>query len=118
MPDLINESDDDVPTTTSYIKQISKLLCSVKITGDFATGLDKTFFSDFTGGKVDSSVLPGLNVNGIGAIGLPLVSSQMQEMIKLCEQAPYGKGEDTIVDTSVRNTWQLSPTQFQITNPK
>ncbi|KAK7225040.1 hypothetical protein V2G26_013043, partial [Clonostachys chloroleuca] len=27
--------------------------------------------------------------------------------------APYGKGSETIVDTAVRNTWELDPQQFR-----
>ncbi len=35
----------------------------------------------------------------------------------MCEQAPYGKGEKTLVDTSVRRVWRLSPGRFSLTNP-
>ncbi|KAK3303296.1 uncharacterized protein B0T15DRAFT_513491 [Chaetomium strumarium] len=45
----------------------------------------------------------GLSVHGVGKINLPL-----QE-----EQAPYGKGSDTIVDTAVRNTWELDASQLE-----
>jgi hypothetical protein len=31
--------------------------------------------------------------------------------------APYGRKEETIVDTKVRNTWQLNPDQLVIRNP-
>ncbi|KAI1470027.1 uncharacterized protein F4812DRAFT_457425 [Daldinia caldariorum] len=32
-------------------------------------------------------------------------------------QAPFGKGDETVVDTSVRNTWELDHTQFTFANP-
>jgi hypothetical protein len=33
-------------------------------------------------------------------------------------QAPYGKGEETLVDTSVRRVWRLTPDRFKLTNPE
>lgn len=65
-----------------------------------------------------SLTLPGLVVRGLGPIGLPLTKSQARELIKLCRQAPYGKGTETVVDTSVRRVWELDPDRFQLTNPK
>jgi hypothetical protein len=62
--------------------------------------------------------LPGLKVRGLGEIGLPLTKTQARELIKLCRQAPFGKGTETVVDTSVRRSWTLEPDQFRLTNPK
>jgi predicted 2-oxoglutarate/Fe(II)-dependent dioxygenase YbiX len=64
------------------------------------------------------TVLPGLNVAGLGPIGFPLTAAQAKELKTLCRQAPYGKGEKTVVDTSVRRVWQLDPDQFTLTNPE
>jgi hypothetical protein len=61
--------------------------------------------------------LPGMDVDGIGSIGLPLGKAQAKELIQLCQQAPYGKGTKTLVDTDVRRVWELDPTKFQLTNP-
>ncbi len=62
--------------------------------------------------------MPGLEVRGLGQIGLPLSETQARELIKLCRQAPYGKGPETLVDTSVRRSWTLDPHQFRLTNSK
>ena len=62
-------------------------------------------------------MLPGLEVDGLGPVGLPLTARQAKQLKKLCEQAPYGKGEQTLVDTSVHRVWHLSPDQFTLTNP-
>ena len=51
-------------------------------------------------------------------LGLPLSEAQAKHLIELASRAPFGRGEQTIVDTSVRCTWQLNPTQFSITNPQ
>lgn len=50
---------------------------------------------------------PGLQVEGVGAIALPLLAVQAQQLVTVAEQAPYGRGEETIVDTAVRRTWQI-----------
>jgi hypothetical protein len=63
------------------------------------------------------AVLPGLEVEGLGPVGLPLTARHARELKGLCEQAPYGKGEETVVDTSVRRVWRLKPERFSLTNP-
>jgi hypothetical protein len=72
-----------------------------------------TFCTDGSG----QAPLSGLEVAGVGPIGLPLTAAQAPELIKRCRQAPYGKGEETLVDTSVRRVWQLDPDRFSLTNP-
>jgi hypothetical protein len=62
--------------------------------------------------------MPGLEVEGTGAIGLPLGEAQARQLIKRCTQAPYGKGTQTLVDTQIRRVWELDPAQFKLTNPK
>lgn len=63
------------------------------------------------------AVLPGLEVVGVGPVGMPLTAEQAEELQKHCEQAPYGKGEETLVDTTVRRVWRLTPDRFTLTNP-
>ena len=55
-----------------------------------------------------------LQVKTMGRIGLPLCHSQAMELKSRCEQAPYGRREETIVDTSVRNAWQLDASRLTI----
>ena len=62
--------------------------------------------------------LPGLTVDGLGPLSLPLGEAQARELIGLCRQAPYGKGAQTLVDTSVRRVWQLEPDRLQFSNPR
>ncbi len=63
------------------------------------------------------AVLPGLEVEGLEPVGLPLTPRTAKELKKHCHQAPYGKGEKTLVDTSVRRVWRLEPDRFALTNP-
>ena len=71
-----------------------------------------------TTGALSSAVNPGLNVNGLGIIGLPLSEREAVELTKACHQAPFGKGSETIIDTDVRNTWELNADQFELENPE
>ena len=60
----------------------------------------------------------GLEVKNIGEISFPLTKMQASALIDQCHQAPYGRGEDTVVDTNVRQVWELNSEQFEITNPQ
>ena len=62
--------------------------------------------------------MPGLVVDGLGILRLPLGETQAHELIACCRQAPYGKGTRTLVDTNVRSVWELDPGQFRISNPE
>ncbi len=62
------------------------------------------------------AVLPGLEVEGIGSIGVPVAPADAKRIIGKASQAPYGLGEATIVDTDVRRVWQLEPSQFALRN--
>lgn len=55
-----------------------------------------------------------LEVDGIGPIALPLLPAQAEQLIGLAEQAPYGRGPETLVDTDVRRTWQLDAGKLKI----
>jgi hypothetical protein len=68
-------------------------------------------------GKLDP-VFPGLIIKNVGEISLPLSENQAEKIIQQCEQAPFGRGEETIVDTNVRNVWQISPETLEFTNPQ
>lgn len=62
------------------------------------------------------AVLPGLEVEGIGNMGVPVSAADARRLIKLASQAPYGRGDETIVDTNVRRVWQVEPRQFALRN--
>src|SRR5262249_28048335 len=62
------------------------------------------------------AVLPGLEVHGIGSIGVPVAPADAKRIIGKARQAPYGLGEATIVDTEVRRVWQLEPSKFELRN--
>ncbi|KAH7117235.1 hypothetical protein B0J13DRAFT_203422 [Dactylonectria estremocensis] len=61
---------------------------------------------------------PGLTIEEDRLIPLPLCENDAQAIKSVCRQAPFGRGDETLVDTTVRNTWELDPSQFRLANPQ
>jgi 2OG-Fe(II) oxygenase superfamily len=63
---------------------------------------------------------PGLFIEGLGTVGLPLSVRDAQAIADLqaTQQSPFGEGTETFVDTSVRKSWQIDPKHFQLRNPQ
>ena len=57
---------------------------------------------------------PGIQVEGLGAITLPLKRGVAKNLVAFCQAAPYGKGKQTLVNKKVRNTFQLDPKKFRL----
>jgi hypothetical protein len=91
--------------STTVARKLSQVLRQIDRPGSFCVS-----------GSVPA-VLPGLEVEGLGPIALPLTAQQAKGLKKHCEPAPYGKGEQTLVDTNVRRVWHLKPERFALTNP-
>ena len=83
---------------------------------DIVTQIDRP--AEFCTSGQCPSTLPGLYVNKLGDIGLPMSAAEAKRLIKVCKQAPYGKGTETVVDTKVRKVWELDPEYFSLKNPK
>ncbi|KUJ09541.1 uncharacterized protein LY89DRAFT_787848 [Mollisia scopiformis] len=67
--------------------------------------------------QLQSPPNPGLCLKDGGLIGLPLNDHDAELITRASHAAPFGKGEETIVDTTIRKTWELSPKDFEIRNP-
>ena len=87
---------------TPITDQIFDSLQTVQRPGDF-----------YATGRLDI-FLPQLEVVGVGRIALPLLSMQAEQLVAMAEQAPYGRGQETLVDTDVRRTWQIDAPQVTI----
>ncbi len=57
---------------------------------------------------------PGIEVDGLGDLKLPLKPAMAKKLIAHCRVAPYGKGTQTLVDRKVRNTLELDPKKFRL----
>lgn len=60
---------------------------------------------------------PAISVSGLGTLGLPLSPTEAVRLRAVCNQAAFGKGERTVVDKEVRDTWELEPEKIQFNNP-
>lgn len=69
-------------------------------------------------GALEEPVDPQLHVDGLGLIELPLSEKGAKFIITKCRQSPFGKGTETVVDETVRKTWQLDASQFETQNPQ
>ena len=81
---------------------LQKLLESVDRPGDFCTH-GRLFVP-----------MPRLDVEGVGMLSFPVPDSQVRALVEVAEHAPYGKGTDTLVDTSVRDCWQIDAARVRL----
>ena len=88
---------------TSIAEDFAEALTTVRQPGTFyVAGTESTF-------------APGLAVQGVGPIALPLLPVQAEQLIAVAERAPYGRGSETLTDVGVRRTWQIAPQHVKIT---
>lgn len=69
---------------------------------------------DFFAAGVLEIPMPRVEVKGAGTLSFPVPPPQIEAMVQHATRAPYGRGEKTIVDTSVRNVWQISSRAVKI----
>ena len=62
----------------------------------------------------DRSAAPRLEVDGVGPLALPVLPAQAAQLVAAAERAPYGRGAETVIDTTVRRTWQIAPERVHI----
>eukprot|EP00605_Chrysophyceae_sp_TOSAG23-4_P000279 GSChrysophyteH1.ASY1.ANO1.321.1 assembled CDS len=96
----------EVPTTGFHEEEDDYMFRFYEIIEEFkAVGNDSSSFA--TAGELVS--VPRVYVaEDVGRIGYPLCSQQATALLKVATQAPFGKGKKTVVDTNVRQAWQIS----------
>lgn len=99
-----DDSGIDIDTLKEYL---DKCLNTIQTAGSFAFAKTLEFAPN-----------PGIFLKDGGTVGLPLSERDAAAIVAASHEAPFGLGEQTIIiDTSVRKTWELSPTQFELRNP-
>ncbi|WP_171016108.1 2OG-Fe(II) oxygenase [Ramlibacter sp. 2FC] len=94
-------TDDDFPYSRS-LAPLESLLAGVKRPGDFCVH-----------GAL-ALPMPMIQVDGVGMLSFPLPQAQIAALVDAAERAPYGRGERTVVDTSVRRVWQIDAARVRI----
>ena len=59
--------------------------------------------------------MPRVEVAGAGVLSFPVTPPHAQALISVADRAPYGRGEQTPVDSSVRACWQIDAAQVTVT---
>ena len=76
-------------------RELEELLRSIDRPGDFCVH-----------GRLYSP-MPRLEVDSVGTVSFPVQAAQVQALIQAAQRAPYGRGPETVLDTSVRDCWQI-----------
>jgi len=69
---------------------------------------------DFCVGGIREIFMPTIDVQGVGRIAFPILPVQAERLVAIAEEAPYGRGEETVVDREVRRTWQVDSAKVRI----
>jgi hypothetical protein len=56
-------------------------------------------------------------VSGVGPVRLPVRAPMARKLIAVARPAMFGRGEETLTDTGVRDTWELTPDQLTLGGP-
>ncbi|MFU8803421.1 MAG: 2OG-Fe(II) oxygenase [Bradymonadaceae bacterium] len=85
-------------------EMLAKLLSTVTRPGDYYA----------TGTVV--APMPSIEVEGLGPLAFPLLPEQARRLMEVAEPAPYGRGDETLIDADVRRSRQIDPRQLNIEN--
>ena len=58
--------------------------------------------------------MPRIEAGTAGVLSFPIPQSQAQALVADADRAPYGRGQETIVDPKVRDCWQLAPDKLRV----
>ncbi len=97
--------DENTPQVSyaNNLAPLADILDEVKRPGDF-----------FAAGSIETP-MPLLKVKGAGTVSFPVPAEQCRKLIKsVAERAPYGRGDQTLHDESVRKVWQIAAGKVQV----
>lgn len=67
--------------------------------------------------KYDTSPNPCLDIDGLGVFGVPLSAAEAERLRSRCNPAAFGKGERTVIDPGIRDTFELDASSVRFLNP-
>ena len=107
--DAVNDEDSNEDTDVDSPINKPRMGGSRGFRKDLLESLETIGHGSFAASGLLPDVNPGLYVEGLGKIGLPLSERDAVALANVCHEAPFGKGSETLVDTAVRKTWQINP---------
>ena len=69
------------------------------------------------GSSLPSAPNPGLEIDALGMLGLPLSARDAEAIKGIAARSPFGHGEKTVIDMSVRDTWEIDSSRIRFRNP-
>ena len=91
---------------TDIADDLAAILQTIRRPGDFHTS-----------GTFDLR-LPEIAIEGFGVLALPVLPDQARRLVAVAERAPFGRGQETIVDADVRRSWQISPEHVRVSGKR
>jgi hypothetical protein len=108
-------NDDDEPSSADSKKDQDRAFEITSLLIDSISGI-QVLGSFATSGSFTNYVHPGISVDGVGSIRLPLSSVDAESLIRASRPAPFGKGNQTLVDETVRKTWEIDGSKVSFSN--
>lgn len=106
---MSSQSDSDDDRYNSHCEDLkfdlNRRIAEIHSAGSFATF-----------GAIDNFVHPGISIDSVGIVRLPLSPDDARALVQISRQAPFGKGTETLVDISVRKTWEIDAAKIQFLN--
>lgn len=99
---LANQCSGRLSVTTTTLQQIGELLTKV--------GGPRTF----TARRTAPADGLHLEVTGVGRLRFPVSRAQAQQLCRIARPARYGRGEQTLLDAGVRDTWAVPKSRVKI----
>lgn len=85
-----------------FKKQVLSVLEKINSSGSFISAGSKPF------------CFPGLKIKDMDEISFPVNMEQAKELIAYAHKAPFGKGSQTVLDTTVRSAWEIDAADIQL----
>ncbi|KAL9968068.1 hypothetical protein ACROYT_G026395 [Oculina patagonica] len=95
-------------------KKLTDLIQGNKCPGDFSCSGVCPVVPDIHFKASNTFLDPSFTDGKENAVNRTAIS--IHDLIGLCSQAPFGRNEETVVDTTVRSCWQLNPEEFTISS--
>jgi hypothetical protein len=66
----------------------------------------------YVSANISDFVFPDLEINMIGELSFPINEIQAKALINIAQKAPFGIGQETVVDSQVRSAWEIDAKQL------
>src|SRR6201997_2958426 len=86
-------------------EQLARLLGDAEVPGAFSAQI-----------LAPADVLQ-VEVDGVGAVQTPVRGPLAKKLIAVAQPAKFGRGEQTLTDASVRDTWEITPDLVTVDGP-